>query len=127
MNKLKKILLEEGTTLIPFSFISSKLKEDWGLVPGNKHRFNAIRRAITNCFISLVIPIYTISALSYGANPLKPQDYLQKRREVLEQRKVQKEQEMRDYSKEQFYEVDKNNDLVLDSNEFYDYIRGQRE
>ena len=93
----------------------------------NKERsWRLFKDICIGCEVLGVVSMYTLGALSFGANPLKPQDYLQKRREFFEQRKTQKEQKVRDDSKKEFYDADKNKDSVLDPNEFYDYYRGGR-
>lgn len=93
MKKLKKILSEKGLLLIPLTV-----------------------------FPLAFSMYYTLAALSYGENPLKPRNFFSKRREVLAQREVQKEQELRDYSREQFHKADKNGNFVLDPNEFSNYL-----
>jgi len=130
MNKLKKILLEEGTTLIPFSFAFDKINKYWSVHKEYKdttffEKVNATRRwglnALISGAISLMAFVYPIASLSTGTL-----NYA-KWSEASKQKEMRMEQEVRDYSKEQFYKADKNKDSVLDPNEFYDYAHGRGE
>lgn len=129
MNKLKKILLKELTPLIPFGFASDRINECWN-VKGKYEdatffeKVNGIRRwglnILTSGAISLMAVAYSMASLSSGTLDCT------KWAEASKQKEMRMEREARAYSKKQFYEADKNKDLVIDSNEFYDYIQGQR-
>ncbi len=129
MNKLKKILLEEGTTLIPFGFAFDKINKYWCVQKKYKdttffEKVNMIRRGGLNFLIfgaiSLMALLYPIGSLSTGTL-----NYT-KWPEIQKQKELQEEQRVRDYSEKQFFKADKNGDLVIDANEFYDYTHRRR-
>ncbi len=129
MNKLKKILLEEGTTFVPFSFAFNKINKYWTAQKKYEdstffEKVNGIRRWGLNTLISAVVPTmifgYTIASLSTGTL-----NYT-KWSEASKQKEIRMDQEARDYSKKRFYEADRNGNFVLDPNEFYDCVHGQR-
>ena len=125
MGKLKRILLEEVTTLVPFGFLSKRINKYWTNARDSKcdSTFRLFRRVGLNALISVGIPYCAIVTLGLGANPLSPQNFFRD----VERKKVRMEQEAREYSKERFYEVDENGDFVLDPNEFYNCTHGGRE
>ena len=131
-NRLRKALLSEITTLIPFACLTN-VNKYWD--NGQKsfddlntfQRANWLRRCIFNAGLSVFGIFYFAGSIFYGANPLNPREYLQKTKQEIVLRGALEEQKMRGWAEERFYKVDKNRDLVLDVNEFCDYYLGRRE
>ena len=119
---LRKVLLKEGSALIPFGLFSKRFRRYWG-EEDNGSKNNVLRRCITNAFPTALGAVYVMTSLVQGGNPLKPQYFFRD----MKRHSMQIKREVRDESDRRFYEADKNGDLVLDSNEFYDYAHGGRE
>jgi hypothetical protein len=122
INKLGKIIAKEVSTLIPFSLVIPKISRAWAVSDENskdiKNKGTFFRRMVTNGILSAVASIYVTGALSYGVNPLKPQEYFEK----IKQSSRQKKLEEKALIKKIFTETDTNNDYVIDVNEFSNYL-----
>ncbi len=119
--KLKNTIESIVTPLIPLAFLSDKLSRTWskkGEKLGNT-KLLFINAAVTGGIIGIG-GMYLLASRNMGTL-----NYT-KWSEASKQKEIQAEKEIRVDSNRQFYKVDKNNDSVIDSNEFYDYTKGQR-
>jgi hypothetical protein len=116
-------IISELAPYVPFSFMSKAIMGNW-IGEGKSFRKGFSRRMGSNLLVcslvSAAVIFYSISSLTMGTPNYKGWSGISKQKEL------QREQETRDYSNSRFREADKNGDLVLDSDEFYDCVYGQR-
>lgn len=110
MNKLKKILLKEATPFIPFSVFSNKVRGYWSNTLKGDHGGKGIsRRFVTNVFVSIFSGIALLGYVGYIGGKSQPTGDLG--------------YNSKKYLKEQFNQADINKNYVLDSTEFYNYMK----
>jgi len=135
-NKNKESRLEKGAgivatirkkykwhDLIPFGFMSKKIRDSWGDENG-KITDSGSKKLLINWSLSL---IFALAPFLYGADSLLHGSLNYKKwPEIQNQRKLKQELINQNYYRKQFQEIDKNKDCVLDSTEFYNFYKEKK-